>query len=49
MWRQFRLLTSYQDGNDDGVRPLVDESNTPIFEPNIKCKVLQEVFFGGNI
>ena len=46
MWRQFRLLTSYQDESDDGVLPLLDDSNTPIFEPKEKCKVLQEVFFG---
>ena len=46
-WRQSRLLTSYQDERDDGVFLLMDESNTPIFEPKEKCKVLQEVFFGG--
>ena len=27
--------------------PLMDESNTPNFEPKEKCKVLQEVFFDG--
>ena len=34
MWRQFRLLTSYQDESDDGVLPLMEESNTSIFEPS---------------
>ena len=40
-------FTSYQDESDDGVLTLMDGSNTSIFEPKEKCKVLQEVFFDG--
>ena len=47
IWQNFRALTSYQDEDAGGVLPLIDLSNNAIFDKTEKCKVLQEVFFGG--
>ncbi|MEW8548699.1 MAG: reverse transcriptase family protein, partial [Candidatus Thiodiazotropha sp.] len=47
IWQNFRALTSYQDEEAGGVLPLIDLDKKIVFDPVEKCKVLQEVFFGG--
>ena len=47
IWQNFRALTSYQDEDAGGVLPLMDIDNNPVFNKSEKCKILQNVFFGG--
>lgn len=47
MWDSFKNLTSYQDYNNGGVLPLLDDDHTPIFDNLEKCNILQNIFFGG--
>ncbi|MEW8546772.1 MAG: reverse transcriptase family protein, partial [Candidatus Thiodiazotropha sp.] len=47
MWQNFRALTSYQDEDTGGVLPLIGLDQNPIFDPKEKCKILEDVFFGG--
>ena len=47
IWQNFRALTTYQDEDAGGVLPLIGLDNKPVFDKAEKCKVLEEVFFGG--
>ena len=47
IWQNFRSLTSYQDENSGGVLPYKDSEQNAVCNSADKCKVLQDVFFGG--
>ena len=47
MWEHFNSLTTYQDHSGGGVLPLIDRNGKPVFDRQEKCKVLEDVFFGG--
>ena len=48
MWRQFRRLSSYEDGNASGVLPLLNDQGEAVFDTKDKCNIIENAFFSGS-